>query len=604
MCVAVASSRSNSLASDGGINTLLQDHVFAAVVLCSGVQLVVFWATTMAFCAVGFFFQLSVNWVYLLPSFFFGILVFGPALDWNVRRLFATSILSAVSIVGSCIFAAQFIDWSCDGNMYHKIAVVAMADGWNPLLGSVAEWPTFLEAYPSGSQASLWVDHYAHGVWEFSACFYSLTHNLEASKGYTVLAMIALGFLLTGLLRIKGLKRWQAIAVGSIAAANPIALAQCSTFYCDGFLALNIGVLLVGLIIVADGNLLQFRKAALFLVVGAFIACAETKFTGLAFAGVYALAFAFLYIIFGVRKKKGFRVCDLVCLGMTLVGAVLLSTLVVGFSPYVTNYLSGGHPFYPLFGDGAIDIMTSNAPSWITGASNNLEKIIISLFSPVSSPHVGYEPIMPELKIPFTWDQLELNRLSLCDPRMGGFGVLFSGIFLACIPIAAGVLLSPMRRTSLLTSCFLTYFVVTVGLMLGLSDSWWARYSGYAYYSFCFLLVFLFAGSNPKRGGKYSSAFRLAGVIVSALLLLNALFFVKYNVVHHFDESREWCEVLDEWADRKYEDGKELHVGALESQPALIYTLKDLGIEFIYEGLNPDGFDPNDRIQYLVYKIE
>lgn len=578
--------------------------VAARVLLCSGIQIVCFWAMVMTLCSCGLFVDLTPNAVYLIVSFFASIALLYYLSSWKKVIVIMAGALSLAALVISCMIAAQFIDWSYDGNMYHKVAVVALADGWNPLKGTVADTDTFLSVYDAGANAALWIDHYAEGIWAFSACIYSLTHDLEMAKCYTLLAMFAVGFLLTGLLRIQGYKWWQAGLVGIVAAANPISLAQFTVYYNDAFLMLSLGTLLIGLIVIADSSIQHIRNLALLLVVCAFVGCVGTKFTGLAYAGVFSLAFYALYVVFFLKGGKGFDLKALIKIGATLIAVVVFSVLVVGFSPYVTNFINEGHPFYPLFGEGAVDIMTSNSPSWITNASDNVQRVAMSLFSPVSNSYVGNEPAIPTFKTPLTWTDVELVRLQSCDLRLSGFGVLFSGVFLACCIIAPVALEVWYRRCRLMFACFAVYLITTIALMLGISDSWWARYSGYSYYFVVFVLVFLLWGINTyqRRAGKTIRA--ISATVLSILVLTNSIFFIVYNVYPHYMESRSWNKTIGEWEDVTQSGGAELHIGVVSSQPGLVFTLRDRGIPFIYEGRDPEGFDPDKKVQHLLYRID
>lgn len=578
--------------------------VVARVILCSGIQIVCFWAMVMTLCSCGLFVGLAPNAVYLIVAFFASIVLLYWLSSWEKAIVIMAGGVSFAALVISCMIAAQFIDWSYDGNMYHKIAVVALADGWNPLKGTVADTDTFLSVYDVGANAALWIDHYAEGVWAFSACIYSLTHDLEMAKCYTLLAMFAVAFLLTGLLRIQGYKWWQAILVGIVAAANPISLAQFTVYYNDAFLMLSLGALLIGLIVIAHPGIQHIRNPALLLVTCAFIGCVGTKFTGLAYAGVFSLAFCMLYIAFFLKGRKRFDLKAIIKIGIILVAVVLFSVLVVGYSPYVTNFLNEGHPFYPLFGEGAVDIMTSNSPSWITNAPDNIQRIAISLFSPVSNSYAGNESVVPTFKTPLTWTDVELSRLQSCDLRLSGFGVLFSGIFLVCCIITPIALEVWCRQCRPMFACFVVYLLTSIALMLGLSDSWWARYSGYSYYFVVFVFVFLFWCINTcqRRAGRVMGI--ISVTVLSALVLANSALFVAYNVYPHYMESRSWSKMIDEWEDITQSGEMQLHIGVVGSQPGLVFTLRDRGIPFVYEGGDPEGFDLGKKVQHLLYRVD
>ncbi|MBA0282151.1 hypothetical protein D7Y44_04805 [Stenotrophomonas maltophilia] len=89
-------------------------------------------------------------------------------------------------------------DSTWNGNMYHKVAIVALHDGWNPwLFPDFSDWAaTRNEIYYSpsvwdGNQNALWVSHYPNLSWLFSAALMDYGFGWESGKALNLLLAIA-----------------------------------------------------------------------------------------------------------------------------------------------------------------------------------------------------------------------------------------------------------------------------------------------------------------------------------------------------------------------------------------------------------------------------
>jgi hypothetical protein len=104
--------------------------------------------------------------------------------------------------------------------------------------------------------------------------------------------------------------------------------------------------------------------------------------------------------------------------------AIAIGVAVIGFSPYVTNIIRYGTPFYPLFGAGAIDLKPYNVPGNFID-KNSAEILFLSFFS--QSGSIKNAGTTSEYKLPFTYSDGELVAFRYPDPVEGGFGPLFGG---------------------------------------------------------------------------------------------------------------------------------------------------------------------------------
>ena len=113
-----------------------------------------------------------------------------------------------------------------------------------------------------------------------------------------------------------------------------------------------------------------------------------------------------------------------------VLAAFIAGVCLLGFDPYIKHIMNHQNPVYPVLGEGAYDIMNTNPPKGFEN-KNAVEKLLASVFSKTNNlPEEA-----PELKIPFTIHSSEWIHLSNADIRVGGFGVLFSGVFLLSLVI-------------------------------------------------------------------------------------------------------------------------------------------------------------------------
>ena len=100
------------------------------------------------------------------------------------------------------------------------------------------------------------------------------------------------------------------IILALVATVNPITVAQFLTFYNDAFLMLELLVLLLGLTMLVDVQQTRLRPVAFTLIACAFLLCTETKFTGLAYAGVFPSTSTYLPKLCGAGKDSPPHSCS------------------------------------------------------------------------------------------------------------------------------------------------------------------------------------------------------------------------------------------------------------------------------------------------------
>jgi hypothetical protein len=361
-------------------------------------------------------------------------------------RRWSPAVAALALALGAGIAAEQFHDLSWDGQVYHQEAVLALAEGWNPL----HDPPRPVQRRPD----DLWLNHYPKGAWIAQAALFAATGHLESAKGIQLLLLAAGGLLLYAALRTHGAPAAPALVGSLLAAANPVALAQSFSFYVDGMVASLLTIL------VALAALLWHRPQwALLLATGAaLVLLPNLKFTGVVYGGVLLAGAGALW-----RWRRRPRAARLMLVGGT---ALLLGTVVLGFDPYVTNLRRAGHPFHPVAGARAVDFIGIQLePAFHRHPP--LVRFFQTTFA--RSSNVNAAPVP---KLPLTVGADEVRAMSQADTRVGGFGPFFG----AALLVTAGLLCACRPLRLHLPRAALGAGAVLLAAALFNPVIWWARY--------------------------------------------------------------------------------------------------------------------------------
>jgi hypothetical protein len=424
---------------------LCQSDRIAALALMAGVVLLAFPAGTLLATAAGFAIGQPVSALALASGATAGVAVALAARRRVGARGAAMALAACTAVVLATLLIAPLrYDTSWDGQSYHQQAVIALARGWNPVAAPLA---------PSEFTAAEWVNAMAKGVWVVEASLYRLTHEIEAAKAiHLILLAAALLCALGALLSVPRLGKATAVACAALAALDPVALTQASTFYLDGCVASSMTAL------VACAYLAVERRDRLAVagMVAATVLLANAKLTGIPYAVVvWAVACVAALARSGMRHALP--------LGVTGALALVASVLGPGWNPYATNAIRYGHPFHPAAGPRAIDFVAPSRPEAFA-TMNRLERLARATFSATSN----HAADGARLKLPLTMVMAEGPPSSGFDTRLGGFGPFFSG---ALVLSALAVALATRRAA-------IASVVSAAGILLSVlatAEGWWAR---------------------------------------------------------------------------------------------------------------------------------
>lgn len=399
--------------------------------------------------------------------------------------------------------SSVFYDLSWDGQWYHQAGIYSMAQGWNPLSEP-------LRAFAEHNQ--LWVRHYAKGPWYISTAMMALTGHIEAGKFVTWVTAAAAFTTVVAACLDAGMLRARAIALGLVAALNPVVISEILSFLVDGlmvcYLVCYVAVLLSGL---RRANLL-----ILFVGTATVICSINSKFTGLIFL-CFICAGAGLYCLIK-RRDILWRFA-----GLNLL-AIVLGIVVFGYNPYITNTIHRSQPFYPLLGSKSFPSLAEQdndvieryeTPPNMMGR-NRLVRFGFAIFGrPGFSPY-NNEP-EARLMWPFAVHPRDLAVYRFHDTRTAGFGPFFSGVLVLSLILTGGLLLSPSAPRYLL---LLSYAVLSASLLISV-HLWWARYGPQLWWFPLLPIAAVFRRSRSRV--QVNIAWVLLGILLINSLLVAAV---------------------------------------------------------------------------------
>ena len=440
--------------------------------------------------------------------------------NWKINII--AIVLGMLLFVGTTFIEGKIYDFTADGNTYHKLAIGSMKNGWNPAYEDSKDFKKENGNVFNTSEDNintLWIDHYAKGTEIYAAVIYAFTGNIETGKGYTVLLMyVAFGILFSYLYKDKKRSLFTSLAVSVLLAFNTITIVQIFNYYVDGALMISILLILYACIVESDKEKYN-QKENLLVLASSILLCINIKFTGLAFAGIFCFAFYVYWLIRAYRQGKEEFIDTLKKYTIFYIVTVLVSIGIVGYSSYTRNMIDHGNPLYPLYGEGHVENMVVKEQPSSFSDKNNLQIFLISIFSKGEnvSPTYSSENVQPTLKIPFTLSKEEIKNYSIPDIRVGGFGPLFSVVFVASMigTIYIIIKLIKNKKWDMLIP-YLIILGITAILILALDGSYWARYIPYFYAVPILMLSYLLWEKDKK-------IHFVLGVMISIIMLVNTL---------------------------------------------------------------------------------
>lgn len=350
------------------------------------------------------------------------------------------------------------LDMSPDGQSAHLAGAHLLANGWNPIRDPGFERADEIlpKDYPlRDAVGAAFAQGYhakaaAKGVYYRAASAVVFFGDFDIGRGFNLLAIAAAFLLAAAAASLLGLSPFWSAAVGAAAALNPVAVNQALSSYVDGQLAMLLTSLLaLGVILARSKSRLATAGfgAAMILAIGA-------KLTGFFYAGFLG----FCVVLFLRRWTGAYRAA------WTFVAASAVGTLLVGYSPIVSNMINDGRPFRYL----------RNVVIWenpLVERHDRLTKLAISLFSETDAKLAA-----PQLKAPFAITRSEwrdLRQVTDAGARIGGFGPWMGGLIASSAAIAALAAVRRLRGRGVL----LVAVAIIIGSALANPEAWRAHLS-------------------------------------------------------------------------------------------------------------------------------
>lgn len=315
------------------------------------------------------------------------------------------SLISVLSCLLFCWISSKVYDFSWDGQAYHQLSILMFSEGWNPYWDA-DKINTYYD--------DIWVYGYPKAFWIFSSAIYEITHNILTGKAYNLILTFSL-FLLC----VETYKQYLynhkiiTLSISLLTTFNPVVICQLFTYYIDSTLYL----LMIEMLMITFLWIKRKQKILLFALSVVIILMCNTKFTGAVYAIIIGLTILTIFYFYYFSLLR--------TIFNTMLISGIIGIFVIGYNPYITNYIRHGNIGWPIMGDNKIDIVTPQGPKDLV-SENRIKKLFISNNSFAHNDNVS----TPVLKFPGQIGKFEYLVYSAPDVRIGGFGPLYNIIFI------------------------------------------------------------------------------------------------------------------------------------------------------------------------------
>lgn len=328
--------KEKSIRAPGFLEGVRQREMFSLPVV-----VLLFPTITVFLSAVGFLFNIPVSaWQGVLGFFVAAGFAGLNGVNWRERcnRIvcFAGLILGIFALDQSFIF---FSWW--DAQAYHLPAAKFLLDGWNPVFAATRETLLTTTGAAPASFNAYHVAYLPRAGWIWSAVTASITGNLESGDTLILLTasvLCGLSWRVTPLL--FGAGRWKRFFFASLTLLSPGVVASVFCGAQDGSqYALLLIFLLAACAYRKTGSSTWLPYLMLAPVLGG-----NLKFTGM-IALILSVTIFTCPLVWQMMKeqyegRKFWKWIVVNAMGFLFAG-------LVGFSPYLTNWVNHGGPFYP-----------------------------------------------------------------------------------------------------------------------------------------------------------------------------------------------------------------------------------------------------------------
>ena len=468
--------------------------------------LISLYVATLGLFALGFSITPWHGLAFLIPAWIVAWLTSpGPA---RVRK----SVWLLAGLMGLCGLlagiASRFDDLSWDGMNRRIESVLGLSAGWNPVKDPTFQEGTRLaETNPYLRGSFVVQSGYQYSFGNLLAAYLAhLTGNLNAGKAVTpILAVASFGIAYGGLAALALPGGW-CVALALLAALNPVAIYQSSSYYIDGHTgSLFTAMLFSALRLLRTG----LNTDGLIALVVSFLGLSASKTSGLFYGIIIDVIFLGFYAVTHLKSLRPM----LVFLGISALvtwPVGLLFRKVGGFPPLTLHYLSTAtSPATAGYGVGE--------NSFGQDAMLKLDRaqtFVMSYFAPseIVADRIKTKPLFW-----LTRPELSVFEDLTPDARAGGFGPLYGTALV--LSLLAAVTLFFWTGPPLAT----LFPILPVVISLGLTQTWWARWAPQGWLlPLCLLLPVVAAWKDPVPKSRWILPFLslFTGLLNSVLILL------------------------------------------------------------------------------------
>ena len=182
----------------------------------------------------------------------------------------------------------------------------------------------------------------------------------------------------------------------------------------------------------------------------------------------------------------------------------------------------------------------------------------MSTFSRVDNSFAEYQlsDTKIKLKIPFSVDKEEIEKLKIYDIRQCGFGIFWSGILLFSIILAFFIRKLPVKNKQIYR---LTMAILALSVLLN-PENWWARYVPQFYAIPVWISLFYMMAKKSSKRVFFSGLLSLIIFVNSALLYVETkkqadnYTLIKTAQINNMEEMKRQPEVIKNLEQSKIRD--------------------------------------------------
>lgn len=546
------------------------------ILTLSSKYLLLFITIVLIFTSSLFIFNLEITKFHLPITIIISTIIFGLYYRKNLKKAILATIIGLIIFSAATFAVGKIYDSTADGNTYHKLTIGALKNGWNPVYEDIADFKNNPFDILEDNVNVKWSNHYANGTEQFAAVVYAFTNNIETGKAFNILWIYIGLFIFYDLFRQIKISKVKSLFLSITLAFNPISLTQVANLYLDGVLAISLFIIII-ISIIKSLYKTESKDENNFILAMSIIWCVNAKFTGLAFAAIFSII---LYLYRNIKNylvdKKVFKE-KLIKETIYYLIVVVISVAVVGSSTYTKNFIQHGHPLFPLYGKNHVDNMVMMEMPSSMQEYSSLRIFLTSIFAKGENVSPSYATTQndPDLKVPLTFTKEEIENYNIPDIRMGGFGPLFSAIFIFSFIslIIIGIKLKKDKEYEKIIVYGLV-ILTTIILVLALDGSYWARYIPYVYLLPIYSLIYIL-----KKDYKKNKLANIVSSLIIAIFIFNSLL-ISYSQYISIKSTNEYIKIRIERLQNYYKENNKLtiklnHHGVQGVQ----YNLDDLNIK-------------------------